>query len=156
MQIQSSSSVKNSSLVGPFSAQTPFLSASTNSSISNSSAIGQAAIKANRKKRDRELEQQLLSGNLAALPDDAPTLEMNANRLWDAAKYTDQQQREAMIFKEFGVSQQKNLAQPTRQQNRKHQLSSLAIKAAQVELSMLDARGNRMKTKSETQGKYGW
>ena len=132
-------------------------SSSSSSNFSNSSSvIGQAGKLTNKKKRDRELEQQLLSGNLAALPDDAPTMEMNANHQWDATKYTDQQQREAMIFKEFGVTQQKNLAQPTRQQNRKHQLSSLAIKAAQVELSMLDARGSRMKTKSETQGKYGW
>ncbi len=45
---------------------------------------------------------------------------------------------------------------PSKTQNRKHQLNSLAMQAAQTELAMLDAKGSRMKSKSETQGKYGW
>ena len=110
---------------------------------------------ANKKKRERELEQQLLNGNLAAIPDEV-VVELDANNNWDITKYSDQQQREMMIYKEFGLLGQKTLNQPTRVQNKKHQLSSLAVKAAQVELAMLDARGSRLKSKSETQGKYGW
>mmetsp|Transcript_27353 Transcript_27353/g.37712 ORF Transcript_27353/g.37712 Transcript_27353/m.37712 type:complete len:360 (+) Transcript_27353:45-1124(+) len=107
------------------------------------------------KKREREIEQQLLNGNVSVLPGGI-VKELNMDRKWDATKYSDQQQREAMIHKEFGLTTQRSLMQPTKQMNRKHQLSSLAIKAAEVELAMLDARGSRMKSKSETQGKYGW
>ena len=107
------------------------------------------------KKREREIEHQLLCGNVSILPQEI-VKELNVDRKWDASKYSDQQQREAMIHKEFGLTSQRSLMQPTKQMNRKHQLSSLAIKAAEVELSMLEARGSRMKSKSETQGKYGW
>jgi hypothetical protein len=41
-------------------------------------------------------------------------------------------------------------------QNRKHQLSSLAIKAAEMELAMLEKRDARGLSKAQTQGKYGW
>lgn len=108
-----------------------------------------------RRRREKELEQQLLNGNLSALPE-AAVQDLHVDREWDSTNYSDLQQREFLIHKEFGLINNKSLTQTTKIQNRRHQLSSLAMKAAQVELAMMDARGSRMKTKNETQSKYGW
>jgi hypothetical protein len=48
------------------------------------------------------------------------------------------------------------IAAPTKTQNKKHQINSLAMSAASVELELMEARGARSKSKSETQSKYGW
>jgi proline-rich protein PRCC len=45
---------------------------------------------------------------------------------------------------------------PSKVQKRKHQINSLAVSAAERELELMEARGNSMKTKSQTQAKYGW
>ena len=50
----------------------------------------------------------------------------------------------------------KAIAQPNRLQNKKHQINSLAMAAANAEIEMYDSRGTRNKTKAETQAKYGW
>ena len=114
--------------------------------------------KSNKKKRDRDIELQLLAGDLSAL-DNRPNTgikELDIEHTWDVQKYTDQQIREHEIQKGFGLGTTKSLMQVSKQQNRKHQLNSLAIKAAETELSLLEKRNHRMLTKSETQGKYGW
>lgn len=48
------------------------------------------------------------------------------------------------------------MIQPTKLQNRKHQINSLVFKAAETELQLLEMKTNRNRTKSETQRKYGW
>jgi len=113
--------------------------------------------KSNKKKRDRDIELQLLAGDLTALDSRPNTIkELDIDHKWDIQKYTDQQIREHEIQKGFGIGTTKSLMQVSKQQNRKHQLNSLAIKAAETELSLLEKRNHRMLTKSETQGKYGW
>jgi hypothetical protein len=108
-----------------------------------------------KKRKDRDFELQLMSGDLSGL-NDSSVQDISVKHDWDSFKYTEQQQREQEIQKGFGIGTNKALMQVSKQQNRKHQLSSLAIKAAETELSMLEKRGSRMLSKSQTQGKYGW
>eukprot|EP01038_Epipyxis_sp_PR26KG_P009942 gene9942-13375_t len=111
----------------------------------------------NRKKRDRDIEIQLMNGDLSVINnEEVKTTEINASRSWDSEKYKTQLEREAMVYKEFNFNGATSANQPTKTQNRKHQLNSLLFKAAETELALLESRGNRSKSKSETQGKYGW
>ena len=110
----------------------------------------------NKKKRTRDIEYQLMNGNLDAVTNDI-VKDINVDPKWNAMQYSDLQQREMMVQKEFGLGAvNSSFTQPTKVQNRKHQLNSLAVKAAETELALLDVRGSRMKTKNETQSKYGW
>ena len=57
----------------------------------------------------------------------------------------------------FGQGAGENqIAQPSRVQNKKHQINSLVLSAAQMELDLMDARATRLRSKAETQAKYGW
>jgi hypothetical protein len=116
--------------------------------------VGPAA--ALKKRKDRDFELQLMSGDLSALDKTEAVQEISMQHQWNEMAYTEQQQRQLEVQRGFGIGTNKMLSQVTKQQNRKHQLSSLAIKAAETELAMLDKRGQRNLTKSETQGKYGW
>jgi hypothetical protein len=108
----------------------------------------------NRKKREREVEQQLMAGDTSVLQH-VQVKEVKGFQSWDARAYSDQQAKEAMIMKTYTDGSSKSM-QPTKAQTRKHQLTSLALKAAQTEIALMDAKGQRMKTKSQTQSKYGW
>lgn len=109
------------------------------------------------RKRQRNLEQMLMSGNLTALEQGASVQEIQVGNQWDASGYSEQKQREAAIYNQYTAGGTVKAAlQPTRQQNRKHQLTSLAMKAAETEIAMLDAHIARSKTKSQTQSRYGW
>jgi hypothetical protein len=110
----------------------------------------------NKKKRDRDIEYNLLNGNLSVIDDVAIAKEINVSHAWNPEKYKEQQEREASVQKEFSLTHGSSFMQPTKTQNRKHQLTSLVFKAAQTELALLESRSSKMKTKSETQGKYGW
>ncbi len=110
----------------------------------------------NKKKRERDMEQQLMSGDLTAISS-VPVKNIGSRSEWNVTEYLDHQKQELMIHKSFGIGTTiKAINQPTKMQNKKHQLGSLALKAAQTELALLDARGARSKTKGETQAKYGW
>jgi hypothetical protein len=126
---------------------------------------------AKRKRRERELEQQLMRGELSSITgasggrgEGVVVLDVAAGQGWAGSeelrnKYHDGKAMEAAVLREFGIGVEgasTSLTQVTKVQNKRHQLSSLAIKAAQVELSLLESRGARARTKSETQGKYGW
>jgi hypothetical protein len=50
-----------------------------------------------------------------------------------------------------GGGKDKMLLQPSRVQNKRHHINSLAMRAAETEIALLDAKGNRGKTKAETQ-----
>jgi len=108
-----------------------------------------------KKRKDRDFELQLMSGDLSGM-ETAAVKDISVQNKWDELRYTEQQQREQEVQRGFGIGVNKNLSMVSKQQNRKHQLSSLAIKAAETELAMLEKRGARNLTKSETQGKYGW
>ena len=105
------------------------------------------------------MQQELLSGNIDAIQQ-ASVLELQANiEPWNPDLYGEQQKREALLSSAFNFGQKGGdsmIQQPTKVQNRRHQINSLAFNAAQIEMELLDAKGARMRTKSETQAKYGW
>ena len=111
------------------------------------------------RKRDRIIEQELMQGNLSVV-DTAKIVEIEASQEpWDSSKYGEQQKREMQLQSVFNFGQkggEKLISQPTKVQSRKHQINSLALHAAEMELELMEARGARSKTKSETQAKYGW
>lgn len=135
-----------------------FVSGRDSSTVNASSDIGKSL----KRKRERDLEQQLLAGNTAALleDEDAPiqiTEIAGTSYSWDASSYADRQEKEAMIMSKYtNDGSMKSVMQPTKLQNRRHQLSSLALRAAETEIALMDAKGNRMKSKAQTQAKYGW
>eukprot|EP01041_Mallomonas_annulata_P003733 gene3733-7416_t len=111
------------------------------------------------RKRDRDIEQELLQGNISAVEEALPCVQLQANvEPWNPYLYGEQQKREAQLTSAFNFGQNgkdQMISQPTKLQNKRHQINSLAFNAAQIELELLDAKGARMKTKSETQAKYG-
>lgn len=110
-----------------------------------------------KRKRERELEMELLQGNTSVV--DSLTMKVvNASAHWNSEAYTSQMQREQELKSVYNLNNPNNVGalQPSKLQNRKHQINSLALKAAETELAMLDAKLNRSRTKAETQGRYGW
>lgn len=110
----------------------------------------------------RRLEAQLLSGNIDVLnsnmqvANDIPVVKGSD---WNANSYLMQQEKEMELKKSFGLGTKVNshmAMAPTKQQNRKHQINSLAVAAVNMEIAMLEARGKRNVSKAQTQGKYGW
>lgn len=111
----------------------------------------------NRKRKERELEMQIQSGNLTSLDGLQVHNIQSSNNQWDALSYMDRQHKEVEIMNQYtNNGAMKSIAQPSKQQNRRHQLSSLALHAAETEIAMLEARNQRGKSKSQTQSKYGW
>jgi hypothetical protein len=108
------------------------------------------------RKRERELQQALYSGDVSVIDNNVNIVNVSAatTHHWDSMKYMDQQKREAEVNKMYGLTG--SVAIPTKVQNRKHQINSLAVQAASAELDLLEARTQRSKTKSQTQAKYGW
>mmetsp|Transcript_4126 Transcript_4126/g.6574 ORF Transcript_4126/g.6574 Transcript_4126/m.6574 type:complete len:207 (+) Transcript_4126:224-844(+) len=124
------------------------------------SSMSMSSDHVSKKRKNRDMELQLMAGDLSALQGPSGTggvvQDISVDRgEWNSFKYTEQQQREKEIRQEFGGNA-KNLSQVSKTANRKHQLNSLAMKAAETELAMLEKRGNRNLSKSQTQGKYGW
>ena len=112
-----------------------------------------------RKKRDRDIEQQLISGNLdAAQTMGGGVREMRASSDWNAQAYTMQKQNEAELHRAFFAAKggEKAIAPVSKLQGRKHQINSLVLQAAKTELSLLNAKGDRNLSKQETRTKYGW
>ena len=111
----------------------------------------------NTRKREREIQNLLLRGDVTGAMDlsGSSMKEVKQDTTWDDSRYREQKQKEAEMQKMFGGSNSM-IAQPTKNQNRKHQINSLVYSAAQSELELLEARARQGKTKSETQAKYGW
>jgi hypothetical protein len=135
-------------------------SISYNTSAQHDYSDGYQESKSKKRRKDRELEQALLSGNTVALDTFTGNIaiqEVAGDNQWDSKKYEVDMKtkREAQLinstFHSNGV-----IIPPTKLQNRRHQINSLAASAAKMELALLEARGSRMKTKAETQAKYGW
>lgn len=143
--------------------------------ISNSSSTGAPQyqnMKSNHnRKRDREIETSLLRGDTSLMEaesqlfDDSATfagaqlIDVQHNHEWDADYYYTQQKRQKELQSIFNFKQNggdKMMAQPTKLQNKRHQINSLVMSAAESELELLEAKGRQMKTKYETQSKYGW
>ena len=126
------------------------------SSISSSSSSS-AISKASNRRRDRDVQNELLRGNVDAVECAAGFVEVQNPSEWDNRKYAEQLKRETELNSMFSQSAGSGMmSQPTKVQSKRHQINSLAFNAAQMELELLDAKGARLKTKSETQSKYGW
>eukprot|EP01042_Synura_sphagnicola_P000619 gene619-678_t len=106
------------------------------------------------------MELSLLSGDLSVIEADDSLLIQEIDAVtrqggsWNPSLYNEQLKRELKLQSVFNFGQKgtdKMIAQPTKVQNRKHHINSLALHAAEMELELLDARGARNKTKSETQ-----
>jgi hypothetical protein len=120
------------------------------------------------RKRDREIESSLLRGDTSLLDpmtgsDDlkggAQIIDVQHNHEWNADYYYNQQKRQKELQTIFNFKQNggdKMLSQPTKLQNKRHQINSLVMSAAESEFELLEAKGRQMKTKYETQSKYGW
>ena len=107
------------------------------------------------RRRDRRMEAQLLHGNMEAVNNMETSGTFVARpAAWDRFSYEERQAQEAEVSRTYKIGQ--NIQQSNRLQNRKHQINSLAVAAANTELEMLDAKGRRNKSKAETAAKYGW
>ena len=112
-----------------------------------------------RKRRERDTEQQLISGNLDAITSGKGGIkEIRAGKDWDAHAYTTQKENEAELHRAFFAAKggAKAIAPVSKMQGRKHQINSLVMQAAKTELALLNAKGERNLSKQETRGKYGW
>jgi hypothetical protein len=112
---------------------------------------------ASSRRRDREIEQELLTGNASAV-EGSNFIDVKASGSWDMNTYMDQQKRQQELHNAFFGQNagDKMISQPTKNQSKKHQINSLAFAAAQSEFELLEAKATRMKSKHETQSKYGW
>ncbi len=131
--------------------------ASTNQLYGNEYTSGNSGdVTVNRKRKEREIELQIQSGNLTSL-EGVSLHEVQNSHQWDALSYMDKQNKEIQIMNEYtNNGTMKSIVQPTKLQNRRHQLSSLALHAAETEIAMMEARYQKSKSKSQTQSKYGW
>lgn len=122
----------------------------------------QGISRAERRRRDRDIEQHLINGDLDAATGQAPSLiNVRAAPQWNAHAYNAQRQQEAEIARSFGRplnpgESLAGVAMPSKTASRKHQITSLVAQAAKTEILMLDTKGHRNKSKAETAGKYGW
>ena len=120
-----------------------------------------------KRKRERDIEHALSQGNLDIveqhnlIKNNIITVDNTGS--WDSSKYEAQKQKEYDVLKKYNLvssgadgSGGSAINQPSKQQNRKHHINSLAFNAAKAELALLDSKATRNKTKFETQSKYGW
>ena len=111
------------------------------------------------RRRERDIHLSLLQGDVGALENGATFIDVQPPQEWDTEQYMMQQKRQEELKSMFNFSQKGGdnaLSQPTKLQNRRHQINSLVFSAAESELELLEAKGRQMKTKYETQSKYGW
>lgn len=112
-----------------------------------------------RKRKERDIEQQLISGNLDAIESGNNGIKVvRASKDWDAHAYTTQKENEAELHRAFFAAKggAKAIAPVSKMQGRKHQINSLVMQAAKTEMALLNAKGERNLSKQETRGKYGW
>lgn len=107
------------------------------------------------RKREREMETHLLQGNLSVGLQGADVVSVvGGGHDWDAGEYRLKQQRESelrTIANGGKLGESAAYSMPSKLQNRRHQINSLAVNAAERELELLEAKGARNRTKAETQ-----
>mmetsp|Transcript_54042 Transcript_54042/g.123161 ORF Transcript_54042/g.123161 Transcript_54042/m.123161 type:complete len:418 (+) Transcript_54042:32-1285(+) len=114
-----------------------------------------------KKMRERDLERSLAHGNFDALgqgqaqilyqPDTA-----NWNPHRNGAQIKTKEVKIAHVQYDVSTGETSTVYKPTKVQKRKHQINSLAHAAVERELELMEAKGNALKTKAQTQAKYGW
>ena len=86
-----------------------------------------------RKRKERDIEQQLISGNLDAIQSGNNGIKVvRASKDWDAHAYTTQKENEAELHRAFFAAKggAKAIAPVSKMQGRKHQINSLVMQAA--------------------------
>ncbi|CAM9806688.1 unnamed protein product [Discosporangium mesarthrocarpum] len=130
---------------------------------SNASEMGKSSGKAGRRK-ERDMERALASGNLDALGDTVPTKDLHQsdndyNPLRQGPMPASGQREtvhiQASVYDPH-TGKTKVTAEPTSTQRRKHQINQLAVQAAYRERELMEKRGASSLTKAQTQAKYGW
>jgi hypothetical protein len=131
-----------------------------------------------KRKRERDIEQALLAGDLSVVDNLNGPIEVVASTVpdrWDAGAYHSEKATDAKIA---ALSSSVGLKHGiSKNQSRKHQINTLAVQvckliftwhgcetplnivflqAAKMELQLLEAKGAKNVTKMETQRKYGW
>lgn len=111
----------------------------------------------NRRRRERNLENALLNGDLSAASSlgASEVIPVQGAGKWDSSVYREQKERELEVYKKYNLDKGTH-HQPTKSQNRKHQITSLHFQAAKVELALMESKSKSAKSKYETQMKYGW
>lgn len=115
-----------------------------------------------RRAREKELEKQIASGNFAVVDTMAQgVLVAPDTSTWNPHRHGHQEPKQkeikigALTYNSASGESQM-VYQPSKTQKRKHQINSLAFTAAERELELMERRGQSMKTKAQTQAKYGW
>lgn len=124
---------------------------------SSSAQHGSSGDIENRRRRERNLEQALINGDLSAVQSlgVSEVIPVQGSGKWDSSSYREQKERELEVYKKYNLDKGVH-HQPTKSQNRKHQISSLHFQAAKVELALMESKSKSSKSKYETQMKYGW
>ena len=99
-------------------------------------------------------------GSNSDLPHD--TISINSSEVagvglqWNPSKYQEHQRLQVEVNQQFNLTSNTSLSQPTKTANRKHQINSLAFQAAKTQLTLLENKASKTKTKNDTRSKYGW
>jgi hypothetical protein len=108
-----------------------------------------------KRKRERDIEQLLLSGNVDALHSLGNVQEIKNSHQWNQAEYLNQKEMARQIHQQYSIDKA-GMTNISSVQNKRHQINSLAMKAAETELALLDSRSNLARNKQQAKQKYGW
>ncbi len=111
------------------------------------------ASRANKRKRERDLEIQMLKGDMSGSNRlDAALHNIDySNFSWNASEHNMQVEREQEIKSVYKVGSNSHI--PTKMQSSKHQINSLVLRAQETELRNLN---KQTKSRSQAAAKYGW
>lgn len=157
----------------PASSAVAMFPTDSNAVITSAPSTSYSTNKKSFRKRDREIESSLMRGDITAANEiiqgdgnegydrsgAGKIMDIQHNHEWNSDDYYTQQKRQKELQSIFNFKQNggdKMLSQPTKLQNKRHQINSLVMSAAESELELLEAKGRQLKTKYETQSKYGW
>jgi hypothetical protein len=106
----------------------------------------------NKRKRDREIEAQMIKGDMSASNNlDSSVIEFDyTDYQWNKGEHDRKKDKEREIKSIYNV----NESAISRTQNSKHQINSLVLKAQEAELRMTSSKP--AKTKAQAAAKYGW
>ena len=117
----------------------------------------------NSRKRQRQLEAQLQSGNMDVLQHMGTTVvEAQAPTEWDSRQYAQRKADEGQVRRKYNASaaQLSSMAAGvTQTHKRKNQITSLAVSAVEVRLKQADggvAAAASQAAKEDTKKQYGW
>ncbi len=113
-----------------------------------------------RRVRDRDPEREIAAGNFEVLSGQTAVVYQPDTSNWNPQCDAAQENKKDIMIPSVrynpSTGQSETTYKPSKLQKRKHQLNSLAYTAAERELELMDRKGHALKTKAQTQAKYGW